>query len=90
MSETLCSSAASGAALGRLPAIQTHGHAGISGDSAVLRHRHRSMLRGFRVVRSTLQTEPLGAALAAPQWFRIGRRNPPPIIKMHNAIHERR
>jgi hypothetical protein len=48
------------------------------------------MLRNFRVVRSTLQPEPLVAAVSAPQRFRVRRRHTPPIIKRYNAIHERR
>lgn len=93
MSRTICDSSDIGLsqrALRRLSAIKANRKTGVPGDPPVLGHHHRPMLRSFWVVRATLKTKPLVAAPSAPQWFRIGRRHPPPVVKRHNAIHERR
>lgn len=81
-----------GSSLGRLPAIQTDGDTSVPGDSPLSRHGNSAMLRRLRVVRSTLQTEPLTSAPAALEWSVGGtRRLPAPsIIQGSNAIHERR
>lgn len=76
--------------LRRLSALKADRETGVPGDPPVAGHHHRPMLRGFWVVSATLKTEPLVAAPLAPQWFRIGRRHPPPAVKRYNAIHERR
>lgn len=80
-----------GPSLGRLPAFQADRDTGVPGDPPLSGHGNRTMLRRLRVVRSTLQTEPLTSAPAASQWCVGGTRRPPtPIIQGSNGIHERR
>lgn len=91
MSENTCGSTRRGSSLRELPAFQTHRVPRVRDDLPCLIQCDRSVPRGFGVVVTALQTEPLIATLPAAQWFvDASTYGSASIVQRGNRIHGRR